>query len=304
MEPTVACAYDPDSGDRAPVELGRVLAGLLGARAHVLIVRPGGSAAERLSRLEPARGAEPDLAALRRGGAVVSDLVAPSPAAGLHRALADERPALVVAGSPAHAEHGRVGLGNTTERLLDGAPCPVAIAPRGWSARPLIAIAAAVLPSPEGAAALDLAAQLAGAAAAPLRIVMVLSGSPDEAEAAELARWLAPEEALVRVGAADPEPAQDVPLRRRRWARSPGGAAMLRPALTAAARARAPRLDVDADIYVGDPTDTLLRASKRAGLLVLGSRAYGPGAEVHAGGVARRVLTGAHCPVVLVPRRA
>ncbi len=302
MEPTVACAYDSDSGDRAPVELGRVLAGLLGARVLVLVVRPGGSAAERLSRLEPGRGTAPDLAALRRGGAVVSEVVAPSPAAGLHRALADERPALAVAGSPAHAEHGRVGLGTTTERLLDGAPCPVAIAPRGWSPRPLSAVAAAVLPSPEGGTALDLAAQLAGAAAVPLRIVMVLSGSPDEAEAAELARRLSPEEALLPVGAAEPEP--DIPPRRRRWARSPGGAAMLRPALTAAARVRVPRLEVDADVYVGDPTDTLLRASQRAGLLVLGSRAYGPGAEVHAGGVARRVLTGAHCPVVLVPRRA
>jgi nucleotide-binding universal stress UspA family protein len=53
---------------------------------------------------------------------------------------------------------------------------------------------------------------------------------------------------------------------------------------------------------VGDPADTLVRASAGVDLLVLGSRAYGPGGTVLAGGVARRVLAGAHCPVIVVPR--
>jgi nucleotide-binding universal stress UspA family protein len=284
MEPTVVCALDPDSGDRGPVELARVAAALLGAQVLAVIVRPGGSAAERLSRIEPARGAEPEIDARRFTPADRRDVTAPSPAAGLHRALAEERPALVVAGSPMRAAYGRVGLGTTTERLLDGAPCPVAIAPRGWTERPLGAIAVAMLPSPEGRAALDLAAALAHAAGVPLRLVMVLSDSPDADEAAEMARALAG----VAGGEPDPEPR--------------GGAAVLGPALTSAAHDRAPRIEAGADVYVGDPTDTLVRASARAGLLVLGSRAYGQGAEVHAGGVARSVLTSARCPVILVPR--
>jgi nucleotide-binding universal stress UspA family protein len=293
MEPTVACALDPDSGDRGPVELARVAATLLGARVLTMIVRPGGSAAERLSRREPGYDAEPNGSGVPRfGRANCREIMAPSPAAGLHRGLAEERPALLVAGSPMRAGHGRVGLGTTTERLLDGAPCPVAIAPRGWTERPLGAIAVAMLPSPEGRAALDLAAALAYAAGVPLRLVMVLSDSPDADEAAELAQALTSEQAFAGVGGGEPD---EEPR---------GAAAVLGPALTSAAHDRAPRIEAGADVYVGDPTDTLVRASARAGLLVLGSRAYGHGAEVHAGGVARSVLTRARCPVVLVPRGA
>ena len=284
MEPTVACAFDPDSGDRGAVELARVVATLLGGRVLNIVVRPGGSAAERLSRLEPARDTEPEDGAPRFARADRREVTAPSPAAGLHRVLGQERPAVLVAGSPMRAAHGCVGLGSTTERLLDGAPCPVAIAPRGWSERPLGAIAVAMLPSPEGRAALDLAAEFAHAAAVPLRLVMVLRDSPDANEAAELARELA--------GVSGGDPGED----------PPGAAAVLGPALTSAAHDRAPRVEADADVYVGDPTDTLVRASSHAGLLVLGSRAYGHGAEVHAGGVARSVLSSAHCPVILVPR--
>ena len=55
-------------------------------------------------------------------------------------------------------------------------------------------------------------------------------------------------------------------------------------------------------VLIGDPADALLRVSGRAGLLVLGSRAYGPPGVVLPGGAARRVLAGARCPVLLVPR--
>jgi nucleotide-binding universal stress UspA family protein len=290
MDPTVVCALDPDSGDRGPLELARLAAILLGGHVITVVVRPGGSAAERLVRLEPWRDAEPELGVLRFARADRQEIRAPSPAAGLHRLLAEERPALLVAGSPLHSPYGRVGLGSTTQRLLDGAPCPVAIAPRGWTERPLGAIAVAMLPSPEGRAALDLAAALAHAAGVPLRLVMVLSDSPDATEAAELVRALASEQTLAGVGEPEEPP--------------PGAAAVLGPALMSAALDRAPKIEAGADVYVGDPTDTLVRASARAGLLVLGSRAYGTGAEVHAGGVARSVLASARCPVFVVPRGA
>jgi hypothetical protein len=58
MEPIVACALDPDSGDHGPVEFARVAAMLLGARMLTVVVRPGGSASERLARMEPGRDAE------------------------------------------------------------------------------------------------------------------------------------------------------------------------------------------------------------------------------------------------------
>jgi nucleotide-binding universal stress UspA family protein len=313
MEPTVVCAFDPDAADRSALELARICAGVLDARLLVAVVRPGGTAPERLARLEP--GSHRTLRAPR--DATVLEVAAPSPSAGLHHVLATERPALAVAGSAERAPIGRVLLGTTTERLLDGAPCPLAIAPRGWRARPLSAIAVAVLPSAEGRAALSAAASLARAARVPLRVVMVLSDSPDDAQADELAHALAGvagDGSTARVDRVAPPdddgrpgrftPAHGVaPLAPLRALppRHGGAAAVLAPTLEAIA---GPPLELESEVYVGDPADTLVRASARADLLVLGSRAYGAADAVHAGGVARHVLTRALCPVVLVPREA
>jgi nucleotide-binding universal stress UspA family protein len=79
-------------------------------------------------------------------------------------------------------------------------------------------------------------------------------------------------------------------------------ASILRTAIEAAAREDEPGLEVEPLVLVGDPVDTLLRASGRLGVLVLGSRAYGPPGIVLPGGAARGTLAGARCPVMLVPR--
>src|SRR3954467_12161699 len=101
MEPIVACALDPDSGDRGPVELARLAATLLGGRLLAVIVRPGGSATERLSRLENAHGAEPEAGRLARFGHVDRrEIRAPSPPARLHPVLHAVAAARAMAGSP------------------------------------------------------------------------------------------------------------------------------------------------------------------------------------------------------------
>ncbi len=61
-----------------------------------------------------------------------------------------------------------------------------------------------------------------------------------------------------------------------------------RPA-SRAPRAAAGAFAVEPLVLIGDPADALLRVSGRAGLLVLGSRAYGPPGVVLPGGAARRV---------------
>jgi nucleotide-binding universal stress UspA family protein len=53
---------------------------------------------------------------------------------------------------------------------------------------------------------------------------------------------------------------------------------------------------------VGDPADTLIRVSQHVDLLVCGSRSYGPLRAVMLGGVTRRVVTEARCPVIVLPR--
>jgi nucleotide-binding universal stress UspA family protein len=139
MQRSVLSAHDPDAGDTGPVELGRVAARLLGARLVVVVVRPGGSAPERLARCEGGRDPARAVAALRASlhgeRAEVVDVTAPSAAAGLHAALAAERPVLAVVGSSHDGEHGCVGLGGTTDRVLTAAACPVAVTPRGYCAR-------------------------------------------------------------------------------------------------------------------------------------------------------------------------
>jgi nucleotide-binding universal stress UspA family protein len=80
-----------------------------------------------------------------------------------------------------------------------------------------------------------------------------------------------------------------------------------RPAAEEAAAAATPAepgVRVDVDVVVGDPADVLLEASREAGLLVCGSRSYGPTPAVLLGSVTRRVTAGAGCPVVVLARGA
>ena len=55
---------------------------------------------------------------------------------------------------------------------------------------------------------------------------------------------------------------------------------------------------------VGDAAKMLIEASEDLGLLVLGSRGYGPMHSVLVGGVAGRVVRDAACPVLVLPRKA
>jgi nucleotide-binding universal stress UspA family protein len=54
----------------------------------------------------------------------------------------------------------------------------------------------------------------------------------------------------------------------------------------------------------GDPATALIRASAAMDLLIVGSRSYGPLRAVLLGAVSRRLLGGARCPVMVVPRIA
>ena len=58
-----------------------------------------------------------------------------SPAHGLHELAEQEDAALIVVGSTHTGRAGRVLPGSTAERLLHGAPCPVAVAPKGYTGR-------------------------------------------------------------------------------------------------------------------------------------------------------------------------
>lgn len=59
-------------------------------------------------------------------------------------------------------------------------------------------------------------------------------------------------------------------------------------------------LDVQEVVVEGHAAPTLIAASKRADLLVVGSRGHGPFAGMLLGSVSRHCVTNAACPVVVV----
>jgi nucleotide-binding universal stress UspA family protein len=75
-------------------------------------------------------------------------------------------------------------------------------------------------------------------------------------------------------------------------------------ALDRALEALTPGVDVERDLHVDDPADVLLRISEHVDLLVCGSRGYGPLRSVLLGGVSRRLVDEAQCPVLVLPREA
>jgi nucleotide-binding universal stress UspA family protein len=61
-------------------------------------------------------------------------------------------------------------------------------------------------------------------------------------------------------------------------------------------------VEIEQELHVDDPADVLLRVSQHADVLVCGSRGYGPLRSLLLGGVSRRVVDAAHCPVLVLPR--
>ncbi len=71
---------------------------------------------------------------------------------------------------------------------------------------------------------------------------------------------------------------------------------------TVSAIAPAPAVPLETLVAEGDPTESLVEASKGASLLVLGTRGRSPFAGLLLGSVSQGAAASAHCPVVLVKR--
>jgi len=71
---------------------------------------------------------------------------------------------------------------------------------------------------------------------------------------------------------------------------------------TVSAIAPAPAVPLETLIAEGDPTESLVEASKGANLLVMGTRGRSPFAGLLLGAVSQAVAASAHCPVVLIKR--
>ena len=190
MQQPVIAAVDPLREDTAPAALGLMLARLTRAPLllagaypvdlHVDGVYPDVTRAVR----------EDAEAAMRRFGALVENApgarvpvattVVPSagfPARALHDLAEQEEASLVVLGSSRRGHLGRVLPGAVTDRLLHGAPCPVAVAPVGFSFEDADAglrlIGVGFTDTPDGHAALGKGCTLAARARGLVRVLTV-----------------------------------------------------------------------------------------------------------------------------------
>jgi nucleotide-binding universal stress UspA family protein len=196
----------------------------------------------------------------------------------LHDSAEERGAGLLVLGSTHHGVAGRITLGSTADPLLHGATFPVAVAPRGFAERMrgIDIVGAAFLDSEEGHEALRAAAALVTAFGAELRA----------ATAVDPIAWSAT--SLVQP--------YDVGARLERSRQH--AETTLRRALDSLA----PTVPAHAEVLVNTPVMALEQFSRDVDLLVCGSRGYGPLGSVLLGGVSRRLVHRAACPVLVVPR--
>jgi nucleotide-binding universal stress UspA family protein len=197
-----------------------------------------------------------------------------SAAHGLTVLAEEEQADLIVVGSTHHGVIGRVLAGAVAERLFHGAPCAVAVAPRGWSwspEQPLIeVIGVGYDGSAEAKVALGRAGELAEAFGATLRVITI-------------APYIGPNAEFGRV--------EEL---REPWVETVNDGVRSAPAT----------VETERVLRQGRTATELALQGSDADLLVVGSRGYGPVRRVLAGSVASELLFSAPCPVLVVPRSA
>ncbi len=148
------------------------------AHVHNDVLSPLHAAAPGV--IEQEREASHDLLEQERAKAEVrADLVsvaALSPGGGLHEQAEEMQADLLVVGSSARSAFGRIMLGDDTRAALNGAPCAVAVAQRGYADHPtpFAKIGVGYNASPEAAAALALAREVAEPTHASVEVLQVV----------------------------------------------------------------------------------------------------------------------------------
>lgn len=274
--------YDGDRAGRDAAVLAEQLARLCGSKLSVafpyhpmLATVPGEVSEQRVrDELHSLLGDSPVLADASYHWANSS-----WPIRALHELADSERADLIVFGAaPVRHERRRLSM---TERMVHGAPCAVSLAPAGYgesAEHTLRLIGVGFADTEEGRAALALARALTHLAGARVRLIAGAGLSP------ELLSYAAGSPAL---------PAAEAEI----YAETKATAERVGAELLAGE-------DYEFDVRHGDPCHLLLEASRHLDLLVLGSRAYGPIRHALLGGVSASVMRGAHCPVLVLPRRA
>jgi nucleotide-binding universal stress UspA family protein len=263
----IVVGYDGSEGSRDALALARSLAGRDGVTLTLVAVLDDGAAETEGPLATEARELLGDAAfSLRTSGGVSA------PRALVDAALA-EGAEVVVIGSTHRGRLGRVLPGSVGERLLQGAPCAVLIAPRGFADHEhfgLGEIGVGFDGGEEARQALAAAASLAKDLDARLRLIGIDRPiEPHDLIPGEL-----------------PPTHEDLERALQHALGEIGG------------------VDATTEIVSGAPAAVLAERGVELDLLVIGSRGYGPLRRTLLGGVSAEVIRTAPCPVMVVPRSA
>jgi nucleotide-binding universal stress UspA family protein len=296
MSAPIVVGFDPHGADDAPIHFGLAAARFTGAPLIIVAVSGGRHGlhrhehAELEAELTPEASTAVDRLRMRLEGedgvnCEVRVVEAASAARGLASALETEGAGLGVVGATARGAVGRAVVGSTAERVVHGAPCPVAVVPHGFDGGTLESVGVAYTQTQEGEQALRSAYALAHAAGAQLRVITAIHedrGTIMMVHGSDMYR----SNLYGERAAADHRIAVEQTVAKA--VEEVGGDA----------------IEAEINLVYGDPAESLLPFTGNLDVLVMGSRAYGPQRAVLLGGVSRHVTAASHCPVIVLPRGA
>ena len=281
----IIVGFEPEHGGRDAVQLGRLFAEVLDAKPLVVTALPWPTYLMGVADLQKQMDTD-----MRARFATVRDwlgdldaetrtIASPSAAAALHELAETEGAEMIVIASSHRSRLGRILAGSVGESLMHGAPCAIAIAPKGYADREpghLLRVGVAFDGSPESWSALETAIGIAERCHGEVTVIVV-ADYPYYGYATTLSMLTANE--LRDAEREDKE------------------------RLLSLAVGRLPRgLDRDSRVLTGEPGNLLSEVSSEFDLLVVGSRSYGPLRRTLLGSTSRELIKSAACPVLVLPR--
>jgi nucleotide-binding universal stress UspA family protein len=284
MYSKIIVGFDCSEASYDALAFGKLLAGATGAHlvfAGVFRVVPVWDVPNAaVEDWAPDKTEEFEAAAASAGGEAV---IVPSTSAarGLQELAETIGADLIIVGSASHGAIGRVLAGNAGLSLLHGSPCSVAVAPRGFAGAGVARVGEVTVGfegSSESVAALHEAADLARGAGTSLKVVTAAEPPPV---------------VYGKGGAAD-----------QGWQELKGEVEkIMRTRMDEAIADLPDEPHAEGVLVTGDPADELARATaKDGGVLVVGSRSYGPLRSVLLGSVSRKLMRSVPCPLIVHPR--
>ena len=283
----VIVGFDASEQSDDALVLGQALAKVYGAELHIAIVLPrtripfeeaiaGGALSaqleERLCESAERRLGNTEFVRASLDGEVGGR----SAARALYEYAQDQDADLIVVGSSHRGKVGRILPGSVGESLLRGAPCAVAVAPRGFARRDhpefgLIGIA--YDRSREADLALKEAERLVRSLDGDLRVITVIPPLNTYFPSGDVMNHLIEDHRRFYEGAS-------------------------RIALSKLGRGTS----ADTVLEEGDPAAVLAKHGIELDVLVMGSRGYGPLQSALLGAISAAVIRTAPCPVLITPR--